>query len=64
MQEVGSFNQVVSLLAESIDLGSCILGAYNDDKINNFIGIDGVFETVNNFIVLGGKAKNNLNCEL
>ena len=64
MQEVGSFNQMVSLLAESINLGSCILGAFNDDKINNFIGIDGVFETVNNVIVFGGKMETNLNCEI
>ena len=64
MQEVGSFNQIVSLLAESINLGSCILGAFNDDKINSFIGIDGVFETVNNVIVFGGKNDTNINCEI
>jgi len=53
MQESGFVGQTVSLLAESINLGSCMLGGYNDDKVNTFLGIDGVFETTNNIIVIG-----------
>jgi len=62
MQEVGFISQTISLLAESLELGSCMLGGYNDDKVNEFIGIDGVFETINNVIVIG-KKKEELNCE-
>lgn len=46
MQESGFVAQTISLLAESINLSSCMLGGYNDDKVNEFIGIDGVFETI------------------
>ncbi|MBW8049876.1 MAG: SagB/ThcOx family dehydrogenase [Cytophagales bacterium] len=55
MQESGFVGQMISLLAESIDLGSCMVGGYNDDKVNEFLGIDGVFETVNNILVIGAK---------
>tara|TARA_B110001452_G_scaffold242376_1_gene225139 strand:- start:448 stop:1332 length:885 start_codon:yes stop_codon:yes gene_type:complete len=53
MQESGFVGQTISLLAESINLGSCMLGGYNDDKVNRFLGVDGVFETTNNIIVIG-----------
>lgn len=56
MQESGFVGQTISLLAESIDLGSCWVGGYNDDKVNDFLGVDGVFETINNVIVIGKKA--------
>ena len=39
--------------SKTINLGSCMLGGYNDDKVNTFLGIDGVFETINNIIVIG-----------
>ncbi|MFA8434848.1 MAG: SagB family peptide dehydrogenase [Marinifilaceae bacterium] len=55
MQESGFVGMMVSMLAESLDLGSCMLGGYNDDKINEFLGVDGVFETVNNLITIGKK---------
>lgn len=63
MQESGLVGQTISLLAEALDLGSCMLGGYNDDKINEFLEIDGVFETINNIIVLGKKSED-LNCEI
>jgi len=53
MQESGFVGQTLSLLAVSINLDSCMLGGYNDDKINEFLGVDGVFETINNIIVIG-----------
>lgn len=53
MQESGFVAQTISLLAEALKLGSCMLGGYNDDKVNNFLNIDGVFETVNNIMVVG-----------
>lgn len=63
MQEVGFVAQNISLIAEAIGLGSCILGGYNDDKINDFLEIDGVFETINNVLVIGKKNENS-NCEI
>lgn len=53
IQESGIVGQTITLLAESIGLGSCWIGAYIDDKINELLGVDGVYETVNNVIVIG-----------
>ncbi len=53
MQESGALGLMLSLIAESIKLGSCILGGYNDDLVNDFLEIDGVFETINNVMVIG-----------
>lgn len=64
MQESGFVAQTISLLAESINLSSCMLGGYNDDKVNEFIGIDGVFETINNIIVIGKKKDNSKSCSV
>ncbi len=58
MQESGFVGQTISLLAESISLGSCMLGGYIDDKVNSFLGVDGVFETINNIVVIGKKGNN------
>lgn len=60
MQESGFVGQTISLLAESLDLGSCMLGGYYDDKVNSFLGVDGVFETINNVIVIGKKQENSV----
>jgi len=55
LHESGFFAQTFSLIAEQLTLGSCMVGGYIDDKINNFIGIDGVFETIQNVIIFGKK---------
>ena len=55
MQESGAVGQNISLIAETLNLGTCWVGGYLDDKLNEFIGIDGVFETVNNVIIIGEK---------
>lgn len=55
MIEVGMVGQTISLLAESVNLGSCMLGGFYDDKLNDFLGIDGVFEAINNVIIIGKK---------
>lgn len=55
MQESGAVGQNISLIAESLNLGSCWVGGYLDDKVNDFLGIDGVFETINNIIIIGKK---------
>jgi SagB-type dehydrogenase family enzyme len=64
MQESGFVAQTISLLAESINLGSCMLGGYNDDKVNEFLGVDGVFETINNIIVIGKQHDNPKTCQI
>lgn len=53
MQESGFVAQTISLLSVSMNLCSCMLGGYHDDMMNDFLGVDGVFETINNIIVLG-----------
>lgn len=53
MQEVGFVGMMISLLAESLNLGSCMLGGFNDDKLSEYIGIDGVFEAVNSATLVG-----------
>lgn len=55
MQEAGALTLMLSLIAESINLGSCTLGGYNDDLVNDFLGVDGVFETINNVMIIGKK---------
>lgn len=57
MQESGFVGMLLSLLAESVQLGSCMLGGFNDDKLNEYLGVDGVFETVNNLILVGKQKK-------
>lgn len=57
IQESGTLGLMLALLAESIELGSCMLGGYQDDKVNTFLGVDGVFETVNNILAIGKPAQ-------
>lgn len=51
--EVGSVTRMVTLIAEALELGSCILGGYNDDGLNDFLQVDGVFESVQSVMVVG-----------
>lgn len=51
--EVGSVTQMVTLLAEVLGLGSCILGGYDDDALNDMLRVDGVFESVQTVMVIG-----------
>tara|TARA_B110000908_G_C10260171_1_gene458620 strand:+ start:3011 stop:3874 length:864 start_codon:yes stop_codon:yes gene_type:complete len=53
MQESGAVGQNISLIAETLNLGACWIGGYLDDRLNEFLEIDGVFETINNVIILG-----------
>jgi SagB-type dehydrogenase family enzyme len=57
LQESGFVGQLISLIAESINLGSCMLGGFLDDEVNDFLELDGTFEAVNNIIVIGKKSK-------
>lgn len=53
MMEAGMVGLSLSLIAESLKLKSCMLGGYLDDKLNALLDIDGVYEAVNNVIVIG-----------
>lgn len=55
LQESGAVGMMISLLAEASSLGACCVGAYNDDLLHDFLDVDGVFEAVNNVIIIGGK---------
>lgn len=58
LQESGFVGLLINLIAESLSLGSCWVGGYIDDDINTFLGIDGVFETINNIMVFGKNQTN------
>lgn len=58
MMETGFLNQTLTLLLTSLGLGSCMIGGFNDDRVNDFLDVDGVFETVASVIVIGKKKSN------
>lgn len=51
--EVGSVTQMITLLATILGLGSCILGGYDDDALNDLLHVDGVFESIQTVMVVG-----------
>ena len=55
LMETGFLSQNISLICENIGLGSCMVGGYLDDKVNEFMGLDGYTETIQNIIVFGRK---------
>ncbi|MEO0732695.1 MAG: SagB/ThcOx family dehydrogenase [Bacteroidota bacterium] len=55
LHESGFLAMTMSLIAESLGLGSCMVGGYRDDEINQFLDVDGVFETVQNILIIGKK---------
>ncbi len=59
LHESGFVALMMSLLNETLGLGSCMVGGYDDEKINRFLGVNGVFETVQNVMILGKKPQTN-----
>lgn len=55
IHESGFVAQNMSLVLEAIGLGSCMVGGYLDDKVNEMLNIDGVFETTHNILIFGKK---------
>jgi SagB-type dehydrogenase family enzyme len=51
--DAGHIGQNVYLVARSMDLGACAVGAFFDDDINQLLGIDGVNEAVIYLVVVG-----------
>lgn len=53
LQETGFVAQNISLVCEALGLGACMIGGYLDNAVNDLLGLDGLFETVLNVIVIG-----------
>lgn len=53
IQEVGATTQNVSLVCYELGLGSCIVGGFLDDKLNNLLDVDGTLETIQSVVVIG-----------
>lgn len=53
LMENGFVSQNISLISEAIGLGSCMIGGYLDDSVNDYIGVDGLFESIQNIIIIG-----------
>lgn len=53
LMEVGHMLQNISLLSVANGLGSCEVGGYEDDELNNLLKIDGITEAVVGEIALG-----------
>lgn len=55
LQESGEVLQNLSILSEALGLGSCIIGGFLDEGLNEVIGVDGVFESTLGVIYIGKK---------
>jgi SagB-type dehydrogenase family enzyme len=51
--DLGHVCQNVQLAATAMDLGSCPIGAFYDDDINELLGVDGEEETVLYLVTVG-----------
>lgn len=54
-QECGSLTYLMSIIMENMGLGSCYTGGFIDQELNNFMQIDGNYETVLCPVVFGKK---------
>jgi SagB-type dehydrogenase family enzyme len=65
LMETGFVAENMSLICEAIGLGSCMIGGYQDDKVNEYLGISGLSESVQNVLIIGkAKESNDLNHSL
>ena len=55
LQESGEVLQNLSVLSEALGLGSCIIGGFLDEGLNEMIGVDGIFESTLGVIYIGKK---------
>jgi SagB-type dehydrogenase family enzyme len=51
--EAGHIAQNACLIATSLGLGACAIGAFHDDKFNNLLGLDGKNESVLYLLAIG-----------
>ncbi|WP_282783871.1 SagB/ThcOx family dehydrogenase [Phaeodactylibacter xiamenensis] len=59
LQECGSVSQNLSLNAEALGLGSCLLGGFMDESVNDLLGVDGVFESILSVQYIGKNENDN-----
>lgn len=52
-QEIGAVVQNLSLLSTSLGWGTCVLGGFLDDEINDYLKLNGYSETVSGVLVIG-----------
>lgn len=55
--EAGFVSQNISMICEAIGLGSCMIGGYQDEEINTYLGIHDYTESVLNTIIIGKPTK-------
>lgn len=53
LTESGHLLQNIALLSTSYGMGTCDIGGYEDDEINEMLGIDGMTESVIGEVALG-----------
>ena len=53
LMETGFVAQNINLICEHINLASCMVGFYYDNKINELLDVNGVGETIQNILVIG-----------
>lgn len=51
--ETGILAQQLTMVAHALGLGSRMFGGYFDDEVDDFLGVDGVLESVQNVMVVG-----------
>ncbi len=57
LQESGFALQNLALATEALGLGSCLLGGFMDEEINQLLNVDGVFESILGVQIIGKKCK-------
>ncbi|MEO1416767.1 MAG: SagB/ThcOx family dehydrogenase [Bacteroidota bacterium] len=57
LNEVGAVVNQLSLVSEALDFGSCVVGAFQDYKVEEMLNIDGVFESVQAVLTIGKKGE-------
>ena len=55
MQEAGHLGQNFYLAGSLLDLSTCAVGGYADDRLNLLLGVDGIKETVVYIFAAGNK---------
>jgi SagB-type dehydrogenase family enzyme len=51
--EVGCLSMIMNLIAEAMGMGVCHLGGFYDDHLNEYIGVDGITESVQTVLTFG-----------
>ncbi len=55
--EAGCISQNISLQCAAFGLGTVVVGAFNDDRLNEFLGVDGIKEAALLMMPVGWPAR-------